>query len=270
VSEAAHVAESLHGSLRLLSFNIQTGIASRHFHDYLINGWKHLLPSPDRMVNLHRIAKLIADYDIVGLQETDAGSLRSYYLNQTEYLAMKAGMPYWNMKVNRNLGHFSQHSLGLIARREPDFIDCVPLPSRIPGRGAMVADFRLDGEPVRVVISHLSLSATARHQQMEVIAELVEGRPHAVVMADFNCTPSSQEIRRLVERTGLCLPEVPPLTYPAWRPKRAIDHVLISAGLRFVRVESLPVIFSDHCPLAVEISLARESDISGRDDRTRS
>jgi len=245
------------GSLRLLSYNIQTGIASQNFHDYLINGWKHLLPSPDRIVNLNRIAELIGRFDVVGLQETDAGSLRSHYLNQTEYLAMKASMPYWNMKVNRNLGHLGQHSLGLIARQEPEFIDCVPLPSRIPGRGAMVADFRLEGERVRIVISHLSLSTLARHQQMEVIHNLVKDAPHSIVMADFNCEPGSPEIRRLCDDSGLCLPDAPPATYPSWRPKRAIDHVLISEGLRFDIVESLPVGFSDHCPLAVQVSLNR-------------
>ncbi|MFP4155557.1 MAG: endonuclease/exonuclease/phosphatase family protein [Halothiobacillaceae bacterium] len=241
-------------TLRLLSYNIQVGIASRNFHDYLINGWKHLLPSPDRIVNLQRIAELISAYDIVGLQETDAGSLRSHYLNQTEYLADRAGMPYWNTRVNRAMGYLGQHALGLIARQCPERVECVPLPSRIPGRGAMVADFGFAGRSLRVVISHLSLSAKARHQQMEVIARLLEGAPHGVVMADFNCTPTSREIRHLCDMGGLLLPEEPPATYPSWRPKRAIDHVLITGGLSFRQVECLPVGFSDHAPLAVEIA----------------
>ncbi|MGC9457282.1 MAG: endonuclease/exonuclease/phosphatase family protein [Halothiobacillaceae bacterium] len=241
-------------TLRLLSYNIQVGIASRNFHDYLINGWKHLLPSPDRIVNLQRIAELISGYDIVGLQETDAGSLRSHYLNQTEYLADRAGMPYWNTRVNRAMGYLGQHALGLVARCAPERLDSVPLPSRIPGRGAMVADFMVDNRPLRVVISHLSLSAKARHQQMEVIARLLEDAPYGVVMADFNCTPDSREIRRLCDMGRLCLPDQPPATYPSWRPRRAIDHVLITGGLSFRRVECLPVGFSDHAPLSVEIA----------------
>ena len=40
--------------------------------------------------NLDKIAQLIKEFDIVALQEVDAGSLRSQFINQTEYLAKKA------------------------------------------------------------------------------------------------------------------------------------------------------------------------------------
>jgi len=35
-------------------------------------------------------------------------------------------MPYWNMKINHNLGHLGQHALDLIARQKPEFSDGVP------------------------------------------------------------------------------------------------------------------------------------------------
>ena len=78
------------GRLRLLSFNIQVGISTERYRHYLTRGWQHLLPHAGRATNLKRIGELLADYDLVALQEADGGSLRSGYVNQVEHLAQIA------------------------------------------------------------------------------------------------------------------------------------------------------------------------------------
>ena len=55
-------------------------------------------------------------YDVVALQESDAGSLRTGFTNQTEYLARQSCFPYWLDQTNRHLGHFAKHSNGLLIR----------------------------------------------------------------------------------------------------------------------------------------------------------
>lgn len=82
-------------TLSLLSFNIQTGVDTQVFHEYLTKSWKHLLPLRERISNLNRIADLVQSYDLVGLQEVDSGSLRTGFIDQTEYLAHRAKFPYW-------------------------------------------------------------------------------------------------------------------------------------------------------------------------------
>ncbi|PQJ97206.1 endonuclease, partial [Chromatium okenii] len=96
--------------LNLLSYNVQAGIHSRQYSDYFTNSWKHLLPHPEQLVNLTRIAQLLRQFDLVGLQEVDAGSLRSAYIDQVQYLARHGAFPYWYRQINRNLGPFAQHS----------------------------------------------------------------------------------------------------------------------------------------------------------------
>ena len=102
--------------LSVLSYNIQAGIDTRTFRHYLTQSWKHVLPHRERMANLNRIAQLLSQHDLVGLQEVDAGSLRSGFIGQTEYLAHRAGFPYWHQQVNRNIGALAQHSNGLLSR----------------------------------------------------------------------------------------------------------------------------------------------------------
>jgi len=242
--------------LRLLSYNIQAGIGTRKYQDYFFHGWKHVLPSPDRIRNLDQIATLIADYDIVGLQETDAGSLRSHFLNQTEYLSLKSGLGFWHTRINRDLGHFGQHALGLLAHQEPDRIEEHSLPGRMPGRGVLLADFDWHGQPVRIINSHLALSRRARKRQLDMIATLSteDDERCSIVMADFNCTPDSGALHALCDHAGLMLPEDPPLTYPNWQPRRAIDHILVSDRLQIDDIHAVPFGVSDHAPLAVRVS----------------
>ena len=89
--------------LSLLSFNIQTGVETQDFHEYVTKSWKHLLPLKERISNLNRIAHLIHSFDLVGLQEVDSGSLRTGFLDQTEYLAHRAHFPYWYHHVTESL-----------------------------------------------------------------------------------------------------------------------------------------------------------------------
>ena len=46
-------------SLRLLSYNIQAGIDTRHYREYVTKGWKHLLPNRERLRNLNLIAEML-------------------------------------------------------------------------------------------------------------------------------------------------------------------------------------------------------------------
>lgn len=242
--------------IRLLSYNIQAGINTRRFRDYLLSGWKHVLPFPQRMRNLDLVAQLVNQFDIVGLQEADGGSLRSHFLNQIEYLAMRADMPFWSSRINRDLGYWGQHALGILSRIEPYHIERYPLPGRIPGRGVLLTDFDWYGQPLRVQVSHLSLSNRARRAQLDrLIAHCQAFDGVNLVMADFNCTPNNRDLQRLCEEADLKLPTAPPPTYPSWAPRRAIDHILVSRHIDIECVEALTFGVSDHAPLSMQINL---------------
>ena len=74
--------------------NERVGINTQRYHHYLTRSWQHVLPHRNRFENLDRIATLLSNYDVVALQECDGGSLRSGHINQVQYLAEAAGIPY--------------------------------------------------------------------------------------------------------------------------------------------------------------------------------
>ena len=251
----AHSADKT-ASLRLLSCNILAGGSVRKYRHYVTEGWKQVLPMRSKRDNLDRFAALLAGFDIVGLQEADAGSLRSGFLNQTEYLAEAAEFPYWSHQPNRKIAQFAASSNGLITRLKPVEVRDHALPSRIPGRGAMWVRFDLDGAELIVVIAHLSLGPQSRARQLNFIADLIWSSPHAVLMGDFNCALDSPEMVQLLRRTGLTPAHgSPPPTFPSWRPRRAIDHILVSEKMEIEQLYTLPHAVSDHLPLAAEIRL---------------
>ena len=249
--------------VRLLTFNIQVGIRTRRYHQYLTKGWKHLLPHEARETNLNRIAEVCSDFDVVALQEIDAGSLRSGFVDQVEYLATRAGFPYWYTQRNRDLGPLAQHGNGLLTRLPPRELQDHKLPGVIPGRGAIVARLPF-GDPSRqssgdpaddllVILLHLSLGSKSRERQLSYVRELMQGHRHVIVMGDMN-----SHLTKLLFHSPLADADLRPAdevqpTYPSWRPAVAIDHVLVSSTLAISDYEVLPHHLSDHLPTAVTV-----------------
>jgi endonuclease/exonuclease/phosphatase family metal-dependent hydrolase len=254
---AASAANSGH-RLRLLSYNIQVGISSTLPRHYLTKSWKHLFQARRRFENLDKIAQLLRGYDIVGLQELDAGSHRTGYIDLTDYLAQKADYPFWYHQLNRNYGPLAQHGSGFLSRLRPTEISEHRLPSLIPGRGAMLVRYGHGAESLAVIFVHLSLSPRARRNQLAFVAELANQYKHVVVMGDMNCSPSSPEMMQLFRTTGLREPLEELQTFPSWRPQHHIDHILVSDGLQVHECHVLNHAHSDHLPIAMEVVLPPE------------
>ncbi len=241
--------------LRVMSYNIQVGISTSRPRQYVTGSWKHILPCSQRLPNLDRAARLIQQYDIIGLQEVDAGSLRSNFINLAEYLAERADFPYWYHQVNRNLGRLAQHSNALLSHFKPNKVENLKLPGVIPGRQAIKAVFESNTDSLAVFILHLALSRRARIRQLDYIAEQVNDYPHAIVMGDLNCRVNSREMALLFNKTSLREPRDEMCTFPSWSPQHHIDHILVSSDLIVKSACALHHEVSDHLPLTMEIEL---------------
>ncbi|TBR10717.1 MAG: EEP domain-containing protein [Lysobacter sp.] len=241
--------------LKLLSANIQAGSSTRGYHDYVARSWSHVLPMGDKRGSLDTIARLAAGHDIVGLNESDPGSLRSGFTNQTHYLAQRGGFAYWSHQPNRRMGGLASSANGLLSKIEPRDVVNHALPGRIAGRGVLVARFGARDDSLTIAIAHLSLGASSRAAQLDFIADLLQGHPNAVLMGDFNCTVDQPEMQVLFQRTRLQAPAHRTPTFPSWRPQRAIDHILLSDSLAPVCCSAVAAAFSDHLALSVELDV---------------
>lgn len=261
-AEARGGGNAAAGHFRLLSYNIQVGIQTSRFREYVTGGWKHVLPHGQRLRTLAAIADQIRGYDLVAIQEADAGSLRTGFISQTEYLARRAGYAWWGERTNRRLGRFAQHSIGAMARVVPARAIPIALPGRVPGRGALMLEFGHGEGHLAVVILHLALGRQTRRRQLDCVAELIADAPHAVVMGDFNAHHGAPEMRRFFARTHLVEPLERLNTWPAWRPLRNFDHILTTSELEIERMDVLDDSQSDHLPIAVDLTLPRDCELA--------
>ncbi len=239
--------------LRVLSFNIQAGIGTRSYHQYVTRSWRHFVSDRKLMPLLNDIGEVISDFDIVALQEVDAGSLRSGFVNQVEFLAKRAGFEFWHKQVNRDFGRLGQFCNGLLSRFVPYSIEDHRLPG-LRGRGAVVARFGNPKEPLIVVGLHLALTERARFWQLGYVRDLVRTHEHVIVMGDMNCRADAL-VDTPLRDTHLKPAATPLNTFPAWAPNRNIDHILVSPSLRIERVEVLDCNLSDHRPIAMDVIL---------------
>ncbi len=241
-------------SVRFLTFNIQSGISTSRYRHYVTRYWKHVLPHEARARNMQRIGDLIQDYDLVALQEIDAGSLRSGFINQVEYLAHRAGFPYWYAQRNRDLGPFAQMGNGVLSRIQPSSLEDHKLPGAIPGRGALVMRIPFAGSELLIVSLHLSLGGRSQAQQLEYVQQLIDGHEQVVVLGDLNSSLKNLMNDSALAGCGLRThPRACP-TYPSWRPSQIIDHALVSDSLVLQEYEVLDCELSDHRPLAVTVA----------------
>lgn len=241
-------------ALRLLSYNIQAGIDTAQYRDYLTKGWKHVLPSRQRLRNLDQIAQMLRHYDLVSLQEVDAGSLRTGFVDMTEYLAAQSGHRHWYRQINRDIGPIAQNSNGFLSRVAPTRVTNYRLPPG-NGRGAMLIEFGEGVDALRVCTLHLALSRRLRRMQLDFVAELVGNSEHLIVMGDLNAGCDAHEVRQFIGRNGLREPICNQPTFPSWRPVRRIDHILVSEALPVSNAHVLDYPLSDHLPISLDVEL---------------
>ncbi len=243
-------------TLKIASFNMQAGIGSHHPRHIITYGWRYLFPHRAVHENLDTIARALAGFDIVGLQEADAGSFRSRFIHQQEYLAMKAGFDFRRSLVTREISPLACISMGVLSRLPIIYACEHRLPASRHGRGALEISVSWQGRSIAIITTHLSLQQHSRMRQMRYLASLVNRHQSAILMGDFNCAPDSREMTTLLNHTRLHLADGPiPCTFPSWQPRRHLDHILATGDLEIGNLTTLPLLCSDHLPVVADISL---------------
>ena len=112
-----------------------------------------------------------------------------------------------------------------------------------------------------VLIVHLALSRRGRLSQLDYLGDLINDYRHVVLMGDMNCRSDSEEMELLVNKTLMSEPLHGLHTFPSWRPKRNIDHILVTPTVEVGRAEVLNYPLSDHLPISMEVVLPESVEL---------
>ncbi len=114
---------------------------------------------------------------------------------------------------------------------------------------------------VALLLAHLSLGKRARAKQINELISIVNSIKNPVIlMGDFNTFNGEEEIQRLLDKTHLrhkfeMDKKSQTYTFPSYHPKRRLDYVLTSKGIKVKSYEVLNFHFSDHLPLLVDFKV---------------
>ena len=199
-----------------------------------------------------RIARVIEELgcDTIGLQEVD------YRL---DYIAQKLGMhAIPGLTLARHDGPFGN---ALLTRRK--VLDVRRLGFTYSGReprNALDVDLEVNGETVRVIVTHLGLWPAERRYQVKKILEMIRATPayeRVVVLGDINeWLPLGRPLRWMNALFGRCPAE---RSFPSRWPLVALDRVWVRPrhALLALKAHRTPLaeIASDHLPVKAIIAL---------------
>ena len=206
----------------------------------------------DGKKDAQRIVQVIEDLgcDTIGLQEVD------YRL---DYIAQKLGMQAIpGLTLARHDGPFGN---ALLTRRKVLDVRRVGFTySRREPRNALDVDLEVNGETVRVIVTHLGLWPAERRYQVKKILELVRATPsyeRVIVLGDINeWLPLGRPLRWMNALFGRCPAE---RSFPSRWPVVALDRVWVRPRHALLALKAhrtpLAALASDHLPVKAIIAL---------------
>ena len=90
---------------------------------------------------------------------------------------------------------------------------------------------------------------------MRYLVRLAAHCKDLILLGDMNCPAWDLERHSGLINAGLRVADTEGHSYPSWRPRRNLDHVLLSPALKVHQARVLDHPMSDHLPVAVELDL---------------
>jgi len=230
------------------ALNAQLGPECLRIASYNVHGCR----GTDGKKDAQRIVQVIEELgcDTIGLQEVD------YRL---DYIAQKLGMQAIpGLTLARHDGPFGN---ALLTRRKVLDVRRVGFTySRREPRNALDVDLEVNGETVRVIVTHLGLWPAERRYQVKKILELVRATPsyeRVIVLGDINeWLPLGRPLRWMNALFGRCPAE---RSFPSRWPVVALDRVWVRPrhALLALKAHRTPLaeLASDHLPVKAIIAL---------------
>lgn len=232
----------------------------------------HSCKGMDGRISTRRVARVLegCQADIIALQELDVHRQRSDFINQAEQIARHLGMTHVFFSARARLKeHFGDAILSKLPMQVMRVANLPGLQGRkLEPRGAVWVACELNGSPVQVVNTHLSLHPKERQLQLnELFGPEWLGhdlcRRHAILCGDLNLTPYSKLWPSIVRRMNSPLLGRSASTWPSYWPFMRLDHILVTHDLYVRRSQTITSEFvrsaSDHLPLVADLEFIRTS-----------
>ena len=206
----------------------------------------------------NRIGEAVAelDVDVLAVQEVDRGTRR---VGRRDLAALAHenfdGSMEWAAAMT--LAQGGDYGNALLVRGDVRSSTTVRLPGRRRGRDteprvALVVEATAEGRSWTIATTHLSTHRLVASEQLVTVLDALRDRPAPrVLLGDLNLEVEHLLPSLTAESYRLA---IGPLTHPAHRPRRQIDHVAVSGpGCSVTVVCTLQLPVGDHRALIADV-----------------
>jgi endonuclease/exonuclease/phosphatase family metal-dependent hydrolase len=214
--------------MRFMTYNIRHGQGE--------DGW----------VSNARIARVVRETgaDVIGMNEVwRLGGFFDQPKDLAELLSLESAFLH-----NVGFAFYQQGNL-VLTRGAVLSAENLPLPGGGEPRGCLLVRIEIDGEEVVFGSVHLALGRKTRALQIAALLEELPRNVPLVLAGDMNCLAGElQPLHALLTFADA------PASYPAFWPKRALDHIGYTRHWRLESVSAVKTSASDHRPVVAELT----------------
>ena len=242
--------------MKFVLYNIRYG-TGKYLNQPLKHVRGYLGKSTDHIEKIGSFLKKY-DPDIVGLVEVDLGSYRTRRKNQAVFLGEELG--HYHIYEHKYLSDSKFMRIPVLRRQGNAFLSGVKVDDQkfhYFNNGVKKLVIELETAEFSVFLIHLALGAKARLKQIVELYEVIDScnKPF-IVAGDFNLFWGQEEISLFLRALNLKNANIKNIpTYPSWKPRKTLDFVLYSEGIRVNDFEVLQVKLSDHLPLLIDFDI---------------
>ncbi len=242
--------------MKFILYNIRYG-TGRYLNQPLKHIRGYLSKSTD---HIDKIGNFLEKYDpdIVGLVEVDLGSYRTRRKNQATFLGEKLG--HYDIYEHKYLSDSKFMKIPVLRRQGNAFLSGVKIEDKkfhYFNNGVKKLVIELETSEFSIFLIHLALGAKARLKQIVELYEVIDSCEKPFIVAgDFNLFWGQEEISLFLRALNLKNANMKALpTYPSWKPRKTLDFILYSEGIRVNDFQVLHEKLSDHLPLMIDFDI---------------
>lgn len=247
-------------NIKVMTYNICSG---RDFTDATKDNHSH----GDCEFDLTKAAAVINKYapDIVGLNEVRGKGTHELFTPQAQILGELTGMNYYFGKAidfegdnpygNALLSKYPIISARTVMIPDPPVKD---EDAYYETRGVIEAEIDVNGEHIKVYVSHFGLAKSEKLNAVETVSNLLKDETKkSFFMGDLNMLPEDEKLKPIFDMLTDSADKLTgdQFTFASYNPIKKIDYIFGKNGVEFVTAKSLDERASDHRPYIVEANI---------------
>jgi len=198
--------------------------------------------------------------DILALVETDTGSLRTWGVNQPEYIAKENGYDYafypkYNGTFLESLPFYRKQGSAVLYKKGMAVKNSAFYLSHGFKRVVINSNITLNDKHLSLYILHTSIRKRVRELQLGQLADAIlkDNTEKKLVVGDLNTFSGNSELDHFLSKTSMVTAGDTTPTYPSWNPRFKLDHLITSEGIAVKNFKVENMLLSDHLAFSFEI-----------------